>query len=241
MVGKQYHVQIPSVEPITMSATSRKLYLKTTLFFALFFIIQNNHAETSTLHVTILSYQDIPVEGVIVNASPLDSAKPIISEKNTVYKMVQKDRVFSPNILAIQAGEYISFPNQDAIKHHVYSFSKPKVFQLKLYKDRVPEPVLFDKPGIVSVGCNIHDWMVGHIYIADSPYFNTTNNKGITEIPVPNAEYKIQFWHPLISAHDLKKIKEIDIQNDTKLTFNLNHALAKPPKRKSSNKFWRNY
>lgn len=241
MVGKLSHAYTPLNRVKIMCAIRYTSYPMISILFVLFFFLQNIHAENSSLHVTILSYQKAPVEEVIVNASPVNPAKATVSIKNKIHQMVQKNRVFSPSILAIQVGEQVRFPNQDSIKHHVYSFSKPKVFQLKLYKDHSPEPIEFDKPGIVSIGCNIHDWMIGHIYIADSPYFNKTDAKGTTEIQLPNGVYKIQFWHPIISVNDQKQTKIIDIQNDTKITFILKDALAKLPKKKSSNKFWRNY
>ncbi len=91
-------------------------------------------------------------------------------------EMDQVNRQFSPYVLAIQTGTRVLFANNDSVAHQVYSFSPPKHFELALYHGKPREPVLFDRPGIVTVGCNIHDNMVGYLYITDAPWFGTTGD-----------------------------------------------------------------
>ena len=90
----------------------------------------------------------------------------------------QRARTFIPYVTVVQTGTAIEFPNNDTIRHHVYSFSPAKVFSLKLYLGTPAEPVLFDKPGEVVLGCNIHDHMVAYVYVVDTPHFAVTGSDG---------------------------------------------------------------
>jgi len=71
-----------------------------------------------------------------------------------------------------------TFPNSDQIQHQVYSFSAPKTFKLSLYAGHKYPPVIFDRPGLVTLGCNIHDGMIGYIYVTDSPFFGRSDDAG---------------------------------------------------------------
>lgn len=111
--------------------------------------------------------------------------------------IAQINKQFEPYVSVIRAGTAVDFPNRDHILHNVYSFSKAKRFQLPLYKDKPPEPVIFDKPGVVILGCNIHDWMVAYVYVVDTPHFAKTGADGravLTELP-PRS-YLVRVWHP---------------------------------------------
>ena len=113
----------------------------------------------------------------------------------------QSARKFLPAVTVIQTGSTVSFPNHDSVRHHVYSFSSPKVFELKLYSGAGGEPVLFDKPGTVVVGCNIHDQMAAYIQIVDTPYFGKTGADGKVVIDnIHPGKYQVKVWHPAISA-----------------------------------------
>ncbi len=94
-------------------------------------------------------------------------------------EMDQVDRQFSPYVLAVHTGTRVLFVNNDSVAHQVYSFSPAKRFELALYHGKPREPVVFDQPGIVTVGCNIHDNMVGYLYVTDAPWFGTTGNDGV--------------------------------------------------------------
>jgi plastocyanin len=111
--------------------------------------------------------------------------------------MDQKQKQFVPNMLIIQTGTGVDFPNSDQIEHQVYSFSVPKPFQLSLYAGHKYPPIVFDKPGLVVVGCNIHDQMIGYIYVTNSPYFGRSDGAGHWSVrDAPAGNYRITAWHP---------------------------------------------
>ncbi len=118
-----------------------------------------------------------------------------INKKNST--LAQVNRQFEPSVLPVQKGTMVSFPNKDTIKHHVYSFSPAKMFELKLYDGSTAQPVVFDKIGVVAIGCNIHDWMRAYIYVVDTPLFCKTdeNGKG-TILDIPAGRYLAKVWHP---------------------------------------------
>lgn len=110
--------------------------------------------------------------------------------------MGQKNKRFVPDLVAIQTGTGVNFPNFDTVRHHVYSFSATKKFEIKLYAGTPGAPVVFDRPGTATLGCNIHDAMVGHVHVVDTPYFAITNDRGEAVIDVPSGEHLLQGWHP---------------------------------------------
>lgn len=110
--------------------------------------------------------------------------------------MDQRNTAFVPGVLPIQAGTAVSFPNSDSVRHQVYSFSAPRPFELPLYSGTPPEPIVFDKPGVVVVGCNIHDWMIGHIVVLDTPHFGKSGADGRVRLVAPAGRYTLRAWHP---------------------------------------------
>jgi len=115
--------------------------------------------------------------------------------------MDQQAKQFVPNVLAVRSGTRVAFPNSDNIRHHVYSFSPAKQFELRLYQGTPSEPVLFDKPGAVVLGCNIHDWMVGYVYVTDDPWFAVSDAQGRVQLDrLPVGSYAVSLWHPQAPA-----------------------------------------
>ena len=111
--------------------------------------------------------------------------------------IAQNNKQFEPYVTVIQVGTAVDFPNRDDILHNVYSFSKAKPFQLPLYKDKAPQPVVFDQPGVVILGCNIHDWMVAYVYVADTPHFAKTGADGRAVLTgLSPGSYLVRVWHP---------------------------------------------
>lgn len=145
-------------------------------------------AQAATLHVVDQHGQ--PLEGAIVEFT---STVPT-PRHTSVAVMDQIDKRFLPEQLIVQRGDSVSFPNSDEIRHHVYSFSPTKTFELKLYKGKHGEPLTMDTAGVVVLGCNIHDAMVGYIYVADKTAV-ATDQYGQLKFS-PQADLPITAWHP---------------------------------------------
>lgn len=108
----------------------------------------------------------------------------------------QMNKLFIPAVTVVQVGTQVRFPNRDEVRHHVYSFSPAKRFEIKLYIGTPAEPVVFDKPGEVVLGCNIHDHMIAYVYVVDSPHFAKSGKDGVARIDdVPAGDYEVHAWH----------------------------------------------
>ena len=115
--------------------------------------------------------------------------------------MDQRDNMFVPGVLAIRVNTLVRFPNSDDVRHHVYSFSPAKKFELRLYHGMTAEPVLFDQPGTVVLGCNIHDSMVAYIYVVETEFFAISDKQGNIQLNAPAGEYQLQVYHPQMSGN----------------------------------------
>ena len=120
----------------------------------------------------------------------------------------QRDRQFQPAVLVVQTGTAVSFPNFDVVRHHVYSFSPIKAFDIKLYSGTPAEPVVFDKPGVAALGCNIHDRMSAHIVVVDTPVFAITDAQGLARFELPAGEHRVKAWHASLKAPVLQTLPQ---------------------------------
>lgn len=118
----------------------------------------------------------------------------------------QLNRRFTPQLSIVQVGTSIDFPNSDNVRHHVYSFSPAKTFDLKLYAGRGAPPVTFDRPGLVVLGCNIHDSMVGFIIVTASPHFALSGANGRVTLDVPPGRYALRAWSPALEVAPPRRI-----------------------------------
>jgi len=146
----------------------------------------------------------------VVVAAPEGGAPP--AARPRAEQIEQIDLEFVPRVKAIQAGTAVSFPNRDKVRHHVYSFSAPKRFDLPLYAGTPPKPVLFDVPGVVTIGCNIHDWMLGYIYVSDSPYFALSDAAGAARLELPPGRYVVRVWHPRLASPEAETRRSIEVR-----------------------------
>ena len=145
----------------------------------------------------------LTVTAVDAKGAPLPSAAISVHVKgaargaagSTTADMTQRGRRFIPQVLVVQTGTAVSFPNLDTVRHHVYSFSLAKTFEIKLYAGTPAAPIVFDKAGTAVLGCNIHDKMLGYIHVVDTPYFAVTDESGTAQLDVPAGEHQLQLWH----------------------------------------------
>jgi plastocyanin len=211
------------------------------LFFYLLLAISIN-ASAATLNGTITTMDDEPVFEAVITA--VGTAKTKFSGTTSPHKMDQKNREFVSHILATHVGESVVFPNSDNIKHHIYSFSPANSFEIQLYKDIPPKPIKFDKKGIVVLGCNIHDWMVGYVYVTDAPYFTQTNEKGAWSLNLPADDYTVTVWHPNLETPNNVQIQQIKITAEKiapieqKITLKPTTQTGKPPENDGGNSLY---
>jgi plastocyanin len=152
-------------------------------------------ALAASIEVDVRDHAGKPVTDVAVYATPVSGA--LEARPGKIVEIQQIDREFVPYLTVIQTGSTATFPNRDPIMHHVYSFSPAKSFEIKLYTGRSPSSVLFDKAGVVTLGCNIHDWMIGYVLVVSTPYFAKTGGNGSVRLrDLPAGSYEVQAWHP---------------------------------------------
>ena len=141
--------------------------------------------------------------------------------------MDQKNKTFVPHVLPVQVGTAVKFPNSDDIQHHVYSFSPAKKFELPLYKGTPANPIVFSAPGVVTLGCNIHDKMNGYIVVLDTPYFEKTEASGRVEFRnLPPGKYTVHAWQPDMLEEPAAQELTIGEGEHTTLAFTVKPAPA---------------
>ena len=153
-------------------------------------------ATAADLRVDVRDPAGAPLADMVVYAEALDGAPaPPATAAHAVIDQVQKQ--FVPRVSVIQTGTFVDFPNSDNIRHEVYSFSQPRVFTTKLYSGRQAEPVEFDKPGAVALGCNIHDHMIAWVRVVDTPYFGKSSADGTSTLSgLKPGDYRLSVWYP---------------------------------------------
>ncbi len=173
--------------------------------------IQGASAGDLGLRVLDRAGRGVPDVVVVAIATDPSQAAPMRPRRTAV--MDQLNRRFVPQVLAVQAGTVVAFPNNDIVSHQVYSFSPSRRFQLPLYKGEAHSPVAFGTAGLVVLGCNIHDEMVGYIYVTDSPYFATTDAEGNASIhDLPAGGYRLDAWGPRVADPGDTLVREITLE-----------------------------
>lgn len=183
------------------------------------------------LTVGLLTADRHALPGVVVTATPLDAPVRTTAPKKPAV-MDQVNKAFVPQILVVEAGTAVDFPNSDTVSHQVYSFSPAKRFQLSLYRGEVHSAIQFDQPGLVVLGCNIHDSMVGYIYVADTPHFGMTGADGELRFEnLPAGRYRIQVWSPVIADEPGLLSRELAVPDSlqTRLEFRLSKTVRALP------------
>jgi plastocyanin len=197
-----------------------------------------SHGYAGTLEVSVVDEQGRPVERVAVYATPVEGAAAPVAATAV---MDQQNHRFVPHVLVVQKGTSVSFPNHDDVSHHVYSFSDAKAFELGLYKGQIYPPVVFDTPGIVVLGCNIHDGMLGYIAVVDTPYFALSDEHGVARIDLPSADYTLEVWTPRVRPSGLPAAKHLTVGDAQAATMTLSGRLAPDHDHGSSSLSWERY
>lgn len=180
------------------------------------------------LRVRILDREGKPVADVVVTAQNPQTPTKTSAARTKPAVMDQIDKQFVPHILVIQAGTTVAFPNSDTVAHQVYSFSPAHRFQLPLYHGQTHAPEPFDEPGIVVLGCNIHDSMIAYIYVAPTPYFGKTDAGGtVTLTDLPAGAYELSIWSPRFNepTGQIRKTAHVGADGAAPVEIRLTHAL----------------
>ena len=151
--------------------------------------------------VSVVDAKRKPVAGAVVAFKPAEKSPGV---KPGVYDILQKGQRFIPELTVVPVGSRVRFPNRDEVAHHVYSFSPAKKFDIPLYQGEAPQDIVFDRPGVVALGCNIHDWMVAHVFVADTPYFAVSGSDGTAVLPGASAgRGTVKVWHPRMRGEEV--------------------------------------
>lgn len=167
-------------------------------------------AHAGSLHVTVTSNGKAVTDAVVSLHSPAAAAA--VKPKSAVIDQVSKQ--FVPLVTIVPVGSEIRFPNSDNIRHDVYSFSPAKRFELPLYSGQKAPPVLFDKPGVVTLGCNIHDWMLAYVVVVDSPYYGMTGRDGQVTLTAPAGHYRMEVWHANLPVGSLPVEQDVVVSEE---------------------------
>ncbi len=155
-------------------------------------------AHAAPVSILVRGADGAPLPGAIVSVEAPGIAAPA---PRGPYAVEQRDIQFQPHVLIVPVGATVAFPNRDKVRHHVYSFSKPKKFDLKLYGRDDTRTVTFDQPGVIALGCNIHDAMTGFVFVTATPFTAQTDASGrIAFGNVPAGAVTVRVWHPSIRA-----------------------------------------
>ena len=173
------------------------------------FIVSLVIATATTLHVAVATGATfrvvvsdargtaLPDAVVSLRTQAAPTVRPRLAVSSEPVVIEQLDREFVPRVTVVPVGARISLPNKDAVPHSVYSFSPAKPFEFDVYVGASPQVLTLDKAGVIKLGCNIHDWMVGYIVVVDTPFAQRSDTRGgVTFSTVPEGDYELRVWHP---------------------------------------------
>ncbi len=210
-----------------------KLFLKYCLIvfgWVLFCFQATAPVYAGSLSVKVVDQKGGVLENAVIFLTPRFTLKTPVPIRDDA-EMRQQNILFSPVVLPVQVGTNVSFPNFDESRHHVYSFSKPKRFELQLYGKDESNSIIFDSPGVVAIGCNIHDNMLAYIFVTEAPIFSKTGVNGFAEFTdLENGQYEMTMWHPGISKNGAPAPKVIvvgDEQLQTETVISLKRVWGK--------------
>jgi plastocyanin len=210
------------------SVAARWVERRRSTFFAVAVFCMTT-ARAGEFEVRVLAPDGAPVANAAVLLESAGSGPRRRERQNAT--MEQRDRHFLPELLVVGTGTLVDFPNNDTVRHQVYSFSPARPFQLSLYAGSAHPPIAFDKPGLVVLGCNIHDEMIGYILVTDSPYYAQTDARGSAQLgDVATGSYRLRIWAPRIADPATSLERPIEIgQRFASAEFRLKKALLGAP------------
>jgi plastocyanin len=185
-------------------------------------------ALAGTLEVRALQRDGKPLIGAVVTVDAESPAQPPAAPVKAI--MDQVNLAFDPDVLVLPVKSSVQFPNSDVVSHQVYSFSSARQFQLPLYRGKPYPPVAFERPGVVTLGCNIHDNMLAYIVVTAAPFFGRTGAAGTwSASDVPEGRYRVRLWHPLLNeSAEIERLVQVDGTQGV-IELRLSHHLKPAP------------
>lgn len=194
------------------------------IFLALALVFAASAAHAADLTVTVKDANGRPVADAVVTVDA-----PGRGQGPGRFTINQRDMQFTPQVLVVPVGSTIAFGNLDPFRHHVYSFSPAKRFELKLFGEGQTRPVVFDKAGLVAIGCNIHDQMQGFIHVVDTPFSAKTDASGRVVIRgLPGGSHAVHVWHSQLRAPANQLTMNVDAARTPTLNVPVRLRLAAP-------------
>ena len=186
-------------------------------------------ATAADLSVDLRTTDGRPVRDAVVSIYPQTGSWPTATPRiSGPFQMKQEGIQFHPFVLIAPVGATVVFPNLDKVRHHVYSFSPAKRFELKLFGHEDTRTVVFEKAGIVALGCNIHDRMLAYVDVVDTPYAAKSDDKGHVELKaLPDAAVIVKVWHPFLKAVSQTASRPVSLKGAAHEAFTL--ELKDPP------------
>lgn len=171
----------------------------------------------ATVAVQVRDATGAVVPNAVVTIDPAGRPAPTLRPGS--FTVEQRDIQFQPFVTIVPVGSTVAFPNRDKVRHHVYSFSPARKFELKLYAREDDRAVTFDRAGIVALGCNIHDRMSAYVAVVDTPWAAKTDANGMVRLTgVPGGAMTVTVWHPALRAPGNRATKAIRVAE------NANHS-----------------
>ncbi len=200
-------------------------------------------ADAASISLNVLDRDSRGVGDVVVTATPRVAPIPAPPPPAPAI-MDQVARQFVPHVLVVRVGTAVAFPNSDTVAHQVYSFSPTKRFQLALYRGHAHPPLVFDRPGLVVLGCNIHDNMLAYIYVTAAPYFGKTDATGNFILEhLPSGEYDLSLWSPRFNEPQAELTRALRLNDGQSLALpvRLTRPLSPAPRPKPAKSDWDDY
>ncbi len=154
-------------------------------------------AQAATITVQVQNASGALLGDAVAFLESPQAVRALGAAKLAPVEIAQIAKQFEPRVTVVPVGTMVGFPNRDSVRHHVYSFSATKTFELKLYSGTPANPVLFDRTGIAVLGCNIHDNMVAWVVVVDTPYYGRSLKPApVVLANIPAGSYRLRVWHP---------------------------------------------
>lgn len=191
----------------------------------------------ASLTLTLTDQDNNPVEDAVIYVLTIDGQHQASSPQTV--EVDQANEMFVPHVRATTVGSLVNFPNSDHVRHHIYSFSDAKTFEVPLYSGIPTEPTLFDKAGLVTLGCNIHDHMLGYILVLDTPWFAEVRGGSGHIAKLSGGELAVEIWHPrLANEETIQRTLTLSADEDAALELQVElrpeRMVRRAPRRGSS-------